>query len=107
MRSDALVIDQTSPEWDTALQRALRLLTAVTADASLVDLEHKDEIVAFDNALRELANLALSLVGAASTSAAPTSRARGQRGRFVLRASGGPVDLDRYALRVGSRVDQV
>src|ERR671935_332933 len=25
----------------------------------------------------------------------------------ILRAPGGPVDLDRYALRVGSRVDQV
>src|SRR5205085_6852772 len=36
------------------------------------------------------------------------SRARGRRGRCVLRAAaGGPVDLDRYALRVGSRVDQV
>jgi hypothetical protein len=29
------------------------------------------------------------------------------RGRSVLRAPGGPVDLDRYALRGGSRVDQV
>ena len=28
-------------------------------------------------------------------------------GFCVLRASGGPVDLDRYGLRVGSRVDQV
>jgi hypothetical protein len=27
--------------------------------------------------------------------------------RCILRATGGPVDLDRYALRVGSRVDQV
>src|SRR5205823_656009 len=28
-------------------------------------------------------------------------------GGCILRAPGGPVDLDRYALRVGSRVDQV
>src|SRR5881394_2885142 len=38
---------------------------------------------------------------------APTSRARGRRGRFLLRAAGGPVDLDRYPLRGGPRVDQV
>src|SRR5512132_992473 len=38
--------------------------------------------------------------------AAPMSRASG-RGRFVLRAAGGPVDLDRYPLRGGPRVDQV
>jgi Integrase core domain len=36
--------------------------------------------------------------------AAPMSRASVG---CVLRASGGPIDLDRYALRVGSRVDQV
>src|SRR6476646_9654919 len=34
------------------------------------------------------------------------SRASVGRGRWVLRAPVGPVDLDRYALRVGSRVDQ-
>src|SRR6266849_3186523 len=36
-----------------------------------------------------------------SLTAAPMSRG------CVLRAPGRPVDLDRYALRVGSRVDQV
>ena len=35
------------------------------------------------------------------------SRARGRRGGCVLRAPGGPVDLDRYPIRGGSRVDQV
>src|SRR5437773_12411071 len=35
------------------------------------------------------------------------SRASVGGGDCILRASGGPVDLNRYALRVGSRVDQV
>ena len=42
-----------------------------------------------------------------SLTAAPMSRASVGRGRCVLRAPGGPVDLDRYPLRGGSRVDQV
>jgi MFS superfamily sulfate permease-like transporter len=37
----------------------------------------------------------------------PMSRASVGRGRCVLRASGGPVDLDGHPLREGSRVDQV
>src|SRR5215204_3596953 len=37
----------------------------------------------------------------------PMSRPRGRRGRFVLRAAGRPVDLDRYPLWGDSRVDQV
>src|ERR687886_738832 len=39
--------------------------------------------------------------------AAPTSRVRVGRGDFVLRAAGGPVDLDRYALRGRPRFHQV
>src|SRR5215213_1838847 len=35
------------------------------------------------------------------------SRVQVGRGRCVLRAPGGPVDLDRYAVRGGSGVDQV
>src|SRR5213595_707017 len=35
------------------------------------------------------------------------SRASVGGGHCILRTAGGPVDLDRYALRVGSRVDQV
>jgi hypothetical protein len=42
-----------------------------------------------------------------SLTAAPMSRASVGSGGWILRAPGGPVDLDRYALRVGSRVDQV
>ena len=42
-----------------------------------------------------------------SSSAAPTSPAWGRHVRCILRAPGGPVDLERYPLRVGSRVDQV
>src|SRR6266545_5525699 len=38
--------------------------------------------------------------------AAPTSRVQVGRGRFVLRAAGGPVDLDRYPLRGGPRFHQ-
>ncbi len=37
----------------------------------------------------------------------PTSRARGRRVRCILRAAGGPVDLDRHPAGGGSRVDQV
>ena len=40
-----------------------------------------------------------------SLTAAPMSRASVGRGRCTLRAPGGPVDLDRYPLRGGSRVD--
>ena len=42
-----------------------------------------------------------------SLTAAPMSRASGRRGRCILRASGGPVDLDRYPPLCGLRVDQV
>jgi RimJ/RimL family protein N-acetyltransferase len=38
---------------------------------------------------------------------APVSRASVGVGGCILRAPGGPIDLDRYALRVGSRLDQV
>jgi hypothetical protein len=41
------------------------------------------------------------------TPASPTSPAWGRHVPCILRAPGGPVDLDRYALRVGSRSDQV
>src|SRR3954469_5509018 len=52
-------------------------------------------------------------MSAASPRAAPTLTDCGThatcsgRGRCVLRSPGGPVDLDRHALRVGSRLDQV
>src|SRR5713101_5525133 len=39
--------------------------------------------------------------------AAPMSLASARGGGCILRAPGGPVDLDRYPLRGGSRVDQV
>src|SRR5829696_9402358 len=39
--------------------------------------------------------------------AAPTSRVQVGRGRFVLWAAGGPVDLDRYPLRGGPRFHEV
>src|SRR5260370_5940101 len=42
-----------------------------------------------------------------SSSASPTSPAWGWHVRCILRAPGRPVDLERYPLRVGSRVDQV
>jgi hypothetical protein len=42
-----------------------------------------------------------------SLTAAPMSRASVGRGRCILLVAGGPVDLDRYPLRGGSRVDQV
>src|SRR5919197_6025459 len=42
-----------------------------------------------------------------SLTAAPMSRASVGGGGCILRAPGGPVDLDRYALRVCSRLDQV
>ena len=42
-----------------------------------------------------------------SLTAAPRSRASGRGGGCILRAPGGPVDLDRYPLRGGPRVDQV
>src|SRR3989441_7686411 len=41
-----------------------------------------------------------------SLTAAPMSRASGRGGGCILRAPGGPVDLDRYPLRGGPRVDQ-
>jgi putative transposase len=42
-----------------------------------------------------------------SLTAAPLSRASAGRGRCILRAPGGPVDLDRHPAGGGSRVDQV
>src|SRR5260370_25053254 len=42
-----------------------------------------------------------------SSGASPTSHARVGRGRFVLPAARGPVDLDRYPLRGGPPRDQV
>jgi hypothetical protein len=65
-----IVIDQTSPQWDRAVERAIGLLMATKADASLVELEHTvNAIVASENAESELAHLvlALSVIGGAAT----------------------------------------
>jgi len=66
-----IVIDQTSPEWDRAVERAIGLLVATRADASLVELDHalNDIIASSDNPLSDLSYLVLALtfIGGLST----------------------------------------
>ncbi len=68
--SPRVVIDQTSPEWDEALRRAMDLLAAAKGEVDLPELERiLNDIVSSENGLNELANLvfALTLIAALAT----------------------------------------